>query len=239
MLMSQQDNTKIIQPIKSTTQESLGIELQVDDREILTEHSFLTPTGHRVPVGNTLNYQYACNISIGTLPQELEVLLDTGSTRLWLPGVQCDRDDPVNHICRDVLRIGSLTVENQRFAGTGAVPGFDIGLDGILGLGYVRPDGESTESPFYNMVLQGLLDEPRFALYLGDNDHNDSEIVFGGTNQDHYQGNIIHLPVRRGSYWEVDLDAISLGDQTIEQEALRCRPEYLCRFEILRSGPID
>jgi saccharopepsin len=197
----------------------MGVKFQVNDQETLTERFFMTATGHPIPIGNLMNAQYVCNITIGTPPQEFKVVLDTSSSGLWLPGVQCDSHDHKKHICRDICRIGNLTVKNQLFAGAGAVPGVNISLDGILGLGYYSPSVESIASPFYNMVHQGLLDEPLFALYLSDNDHDDSEIVFGGTNEDHYNGNIIQLPVRRKAYWEADFDAISLGDQTTELHA--------------------
>ncbi len=216
ILISHQHSSEVINSLKSTTQKSLDVdELRVDHRGALTKNLFLTPTRYTIPIRKTVNSQYACNISFGMPPRELEVVLDTGSSRLWLPDIQCDNDDPENHICRDVLRIGSLIVKNQLFAGAGALPGVNISVDGYLGLGHDK----STDSPFYNMVHQGLLDEPIFALHLGDNDHNDSEIVLGGTNKDHYDGSIVHLPVRRRSYWEVDLDTVYLGDKSIELDA--------------------
>lgn len=180
----------------------------------------MTSSGLSLPIHNTKRSQYVCNISIGTPPQEFEVILDTGSSRLWLPGVPCDGDDPKNHICRDVLHIGDLTVKNQLFAGAGAVPGLNLSVDGILGLGFTRSSEESTNSPFYNMILQGLLEEPLFSLYLGDDEEGDSEIIFGGTNEDHYHGDIVYLPMRRGFFWEVNLDTISLGHQDIRLDPM-------------------
>jgi len=40
--------------------------------------------------------------------------------------------------------------------------------------------------------------------------------MFGGINKDHYTGKMTKIPLRRKAYWEVDLDAISLGDATAE-----------------------
>ena len=195
---------------------------QSDSQIIQTEHSFSNPSTYSIPIRITKASQYACNISIGKPPRDLEVIVDTGSSQLWLPDVPCDQDDSEDHICQDTLHIGDLKVEDQPFAGEGAMPGFSPGLDGILGLGYVRSASEqwrSTDPPFYNMIQQGLLDKPIFALYLGSNHTNSSEIIFGGMNMGHYHGNIDRLPMRAKSVtWEVDLDAISMGEQTVEMD---------------------
>jgi saccharopepsin len=63
------------------------------------------------------------------------------------------------------------------------------------------------------MVDQKLVDEPVFAFYLS-SDGEGSEIVFGGSDKSHYTGKIVNIPIRRKAYWEVDLDSISLGDDT-------------------------
>merc|ERR1712137_434674 len=133
--------------------------------------------------------------------------------------------------------MGSLTIKGQDFAEategeTVAVvivgmadfslePGlaFAFGrFDGILGLGYDTISVNGIPPPFYNMIDQGLLDEPVFAFYLGnvDSEGDESEAVFGGVNKDHYTGKMTNIPLRRKAYWEVDLDAISFGDATAE-----------------------
>lgn len=68
------------------------------------------------------------------------------------------------------------------------------------------------------MLDQGLLDEPVFAFYLGDTNKegDDSVATFGGVDKDHYTGELIKIPLRRKAYWEVDLDAIALGDDVAE-----------------------
>ncbi|RMY54710.1 hypothetical protein D0865_04560 [Hortaea werneckii] len=86
-----------------------------------------------------------------------------------------------------------------------------------MGLGYDTISVNRIPPPFYNMIDQGLLDEPVFAFYLGDTNNGDeSEAIFGGVNKEHYTGEMTKIPLRRKAYWEVDLDAITFGDQTAE-----------------------
>ncbi|KAF2000542.1 aspartyl proteinase [Amniculicola lignicola CBS 123094] len=206
---------------------------------------------HPVPVTNFLNAQYFSEISIGTPPQTFKVILDTGSSNLWVPSSDCNsiacylhtkysHDDSSTYkkngssfeirygsgslsgyVSKDTFRIGDLVVKDQEFAEATSEPGlaFAFGrFDGIMGLGYDTISVNHIVPPFYNMIEQGLLDEPKFAFYLGDtnNEGAESEAIFGGINEDHYTGKLIKLPLRRKAYWEVDLDAITFGDATAE-----------------------
>lgn len=123
---------------------------------------------------------------------------------------------------QDTFQIGDLKVKNQDFAEATSEPGlaFAFGrFDGILGLGYDTISVNKIVPPFYNMLDQGLLDEPVFAFYLGDtNDGSESEAIFGGVNEKHYEGKLTKIPIRRKAYWEVDLDAITFGDATAEMD---------------------
>jgi saccharopepsin len=192
-------------------------------------------------------------ISIGTPPQEFKVILDTGSSNLWVPSSECNSIACYLHtkydhsssstyskngsafeirygsgelsgfVSQDTFTIGDLTVKKQDFAEATAEPGlaFAFGrFDGILGLGYDTISVNGIVPPFYNMVNQGLLDDPVFAFYLSDtNDEGaESEVTFGGVNSAHYTGKLTKIPLRRKAYWEVDLDSITFGDNTAEME---------------------
>lgn len=121
---------------------------------------------------------------------------------------------------QDVVEIGDLKIKHQDFAEATSEPGlaFAFGrFDGILGLGYDTISVNQIVPPFYNMVNQGLLDEPVFAFYLGSTEQ-ESEVVFGGIDKNHYEGKLIKLPVRRKAYWEVDFEAIAIGKDEAELE---------------------
>jgi saccharopepsin len=118
------------------------------------------------------------------------------------------------------MTIGDLQIKKQDFAEATEEPGlaFAFGrFDGILGLGYDTISVNHIVPPFYNMIDQGLLDDPVFAFYLGDTS-DESEAVFGGVDEAHYTGKMTYLPLRRKAYWEVDLDSIKFGDGSVELE---------------------
>jgi len=207
---------------------------------------------HPVPVSNFMNAQYFADITIGTPPQSFKVILDTGSSNLWVPSTQCNSIACYLHskydssssssykkngtkfeiqygsgslsgfVSNDIMTIGDLQIKSQDFAEATNEPGlaFAFGrFDGILGLGWDRISVNGMVPPHYQMVNQKLLDEPVFAFYLGSSeDSDDSECIFGGVNKDHFTGKITTIPLRRKAYWEVDLDAISLGDDTADLE---------------------
>jgi len=126
-------------------------------------------------------------------------------------------------VSNDVMTIGDLKIKNQDFAEATEEPGlaFAFGrFDGILGLGYDTISVDKMVPPFYNMINQGLLDDPVFAFYLADTAAGEdaSEATFGGINEDHFTGDLINLPLRRKAYWEVDFDAMIFGGESASLE---------------------
>lgn len=119
------------------------------------------------------------------------------------------------------MQIGDLKIKGQDFGEVTKEPGlaFAFGrFDGILGLGYDTISVDKVVPPFYNMIDQGLLDEPVFAFYLGNTavEGDESQAIFGGVDKDHYSGKLTYIPLRRKAYWEVDFDAITFNGQTAE-----------------------
>lgn len=62
----------------------------------------------------------------------------------------------------------------------------------------------------YNMVEQGLVEEPVFSFWL--NRHTEEEeggeIVFGGVDSKHYEGEHTYVPVTQKGYWQVGIFGI-------------------------------
>jgi saccharopepsin len=109
--------------------------------------------GHTVPLTNFMNAQYYTEISLGSPPQIFKVILDTGSSNLWVPSSKCTSIACFLHtkydssssstfkqngsefsiqygsgsmegfVSRDDLTIGDLTIKGQDFAEAVKEPG--------------------------------------------------------------------------------------------------------------------
>jgi saccharopepsin len=109
--------------------------------------------GHNVPLNNFMNAQYYSEITLGTPPQTFKVVLDTGSSNLWVPSTKCSSIACFLHtkydssasktykangtefsirygsgsmegfVSRDTLTIGDITIKDQLFAEATKEPG--------------------------------------------------------------------------------------------------------------------
>jgi hypothetical protein len=170
---------------------------------------------------------------------------------------------------QDVLRLGSLAIQDQVFAQVTRVQDFFTcsGEEGIFGLGF----SEIAYKDDFPTLLQGLKDElrfPIFGMYLDatddytaeenpetddtaylDPESSNSEIVFGGVNQKHYEGCLTWHDVIQAKnddgydddeydddyfdeeeagdpssgYWDFNLDGVEVGGETLPYSYYRFR----------------
>jgi hypothetical protein len=268
-----------------------------------------------------MNAQYFAEIELGTPPQLFKVVLDTGSSNLWVPGSQCTSiacfvrpsyhpshscdaarcgchlllavpprpaalhvpppRSPITdfpsfslqlhskfdssasstykangtdfeirygsgsvegYVSQDTLSIGDLTVKKQDFAETTKEPGlaFAFGkFDGIFGLAYDTISVNHIVPPFYNMIEQGLLDEPVFSFRMGSSEEDGGEAIFGGVDKSAYKGKIDYVPVRRKGYWEVELEGIKFGDEELELEGTGAAIDTGTSLIAVPTGPFS
>ena len=127
----------------------------------------------------------------------------------------------------DQFTLANLTVRNQTFALANWIEGKTIEqvkFDGILGLGFRElADSRDVETPFENMVKQGVIAEPMFSIHLSHNlerEHG-GELVLGGIDEQFYIGEIVYAPLVEARYWLIKMDKITLvesgaGEQLLE-----------------------
>ncbi|MXQ90780.1 hypothetical protein E5288_WYG016347 [Bos mutus] len=98
------------------------------------------------PLKNIMDMLYMGNVTIGTHPQEFQVIFDTGLSDLWIG---------------DFVSSDQLLGLNVVAYGCEGVP-----FDGILGLNYTNISVFEAIPIFDNLKNHGAISEPAFAFYL-------------------------------------------------------------------------
>ncbi|KIW66173.1 hypothetical protein PV04_08374 [Phialophora macrospora] len=87
------------------------------------------------------------------------------------------------------------------------------------------------------MVQQGLV-EPIFSFCFGNSrrEGDESEVVFGGANHDHYLGDLIMLPTRNKPTWETTFTSLAFGDWSVELNNTDAAIDTGASFTLLPTG---
>ncbi|KAK4328112.1 hypothetical protein Pmani_001434 [Petrolisthes manimaculis] len=119
----------------------------------------------------------------------------------------------------DHVLVSSSLAMDQTFAEATEEPGlaFVAGrFDGILGMGFTEISVMGIPTVFDTMLAQGAVDQPVFSFYLN-HDLNGTlggELVLGGSDPNHYEGEFHYVPVSKVGYWQMTTDAIKVGGVT-------------------------
>merc|ERR1712193_331675 len=109
-------------------------------------------------------------------------------------------------------------------------------FDGLLGMGFNTISQYHIPTPFEQMISQKLISEPVFAFYLPDASGSTGELTLGGTDKNHYTGELVSVPLTNESYWEVSLDGLKYGDSAIVTSSMKA---IIDSGTSLLAGPQD
>ncbi|XP_025043390.2 pepsin A-like [Pelodiscus sinensis] len=118
----------------------------------------------------------------------------------------------------DTVQVGGLVDTNQIFGLSETEPGstfYYAPMDGILGLAYPSIASSGATPVFDNMMSEGLVSQDLFSVYLSADEQSGSFVMFGGIDTSYYSGNLIWIPLSAETYWQINMDSITMNGQTI------------------------
>ncbi|KAJ7593823.1 acid protease [Mycena floridula] len=116
----------------------------------------------------------------------------------------------------DTVSIAGLTAKKQTL---GAASQYSTGFgsaqfkpDGLMGMAFQTISDYDAPPLFQSLVTAGVTTAPVFAFKLAT---SGSELFIGGTNSKLFTGSLSWAPVTKEGYWQVSMDAISVGGKSV------------------------
>ena len=125
---------------------------------------------------------------------------------------------------QDAITVAGLIVRKQIFAEMtqeSSIAFTEQDCDGILGMWFAA---DPASSVLNSMVQQNLIPRPVFGLYLSRDPTSKygGELVFGGTNPDHYSSGFHYVNLTSEISWRIAIDGIKVGGNSTSLCANGC-----------------
>ncbi|ONK81650.1 uncharacterized protein A4U43_C01F31480 [Asparagus officinalis] len=119
-------------------------------------------------------------------------------------------------LSQDHVKVGDLVVKDQVFIEATREPGLTFLMakfDGILGLGFKEISVDDVVPVWYNMVGQKLIRDPVFSFWLNrkNGEVQGGELVFGGSDPNHFKGERTYVPVTQKGYWQFNMGEVLIA----------------------------
>ncbi|KAI8384312.1 aspartic peptidase domain-containing protein [Radiomyces spectabilis] len=116
------------------------------------------------------------------------------------------------HLGRDKIQVAGITLDDQVVADAHELSHEFMAtpFDGIFGLAMTDLSNSLNPPPFY--AMQGVLDEPLFAIYTT---ATGGEIDFGAIDTTRYEGDLLYADLIASGYWMVRMDEVVFGGEAL------------------------
>jgi len=113
----------------------------------------------------------------------------------------------------------TLCLEKQAFLESVQEPGPTFAMakfDGLVGMGYDALAAKGMTTPFSQLMKSDKCEEKVFAFYLNKEKKDDEQAAGGemtlcGIDSNHYEGDLLYVPVTRKAYWQFTVDSIDVN----------------------------
>ena len=140
------------------------------------------------------------------------------------------------YLSQDTVRVGSLAVKKQIFLEQVLDNTPIFTMNAAIGLGYPAVTMQNVSGILYAMFKEGLVEQPVFGFYfkkpkiLINASGAYGELTLGGSDPNHFVGQLSYAPVDSEGFWQVKMDGVKIGKETFDDCSVGCEVIMLTSF---------
>lgn len=132
--------------------------------------------------------------------------------------IQYGRGSMSGFISGDTVSVAGLSVPGQYFGEAVKQPGIAFvaaRFDGVLGMAYPSISVSKVPPVFDTVMAAKLLPQNIFSFYISRDTKAavGGELMLGGTDPQHYTGDLHYVNVTRKAYWQIKMNGVQVGNQ--------------------------